>query len=750
MSKDMITWKIKSIFLCLILLWQGALPAQTFAELASNSDTSKILKTEAQLSTASPRAVLKNGNSMLVLDPSGMIISGQGSPYGLYENDTRFLNLWQMLINGKPASLLKSFTQDAYAASFLYSVGDDLLIQRELIVLDGFSEKITVRNFASKELSLDLRFKYSADFRDMFEVRGAASRPSRGSSSEDLKQDWQKDREISVFHYKGLDQVDRDLYITARNRPDNCEKDELEYKLKIPAFGNETLEFRIDTSNTRAELKSRLDYKKAKEEADRAYLSWKKKIPTLQSDWTLLNDMFEQSWRDLYLLQQSTPKGPCLAAGLPWYACAFGRDQCISALQTLSLYPELAREVITVLAAYQGKKHDPFTEEEPGRIMHELRLGEMARCREIAFIPYYGTVDATPLWLMLIAKYTEATNDLLLAKTHWSEIEAALSYLQTCTATTNGFLYYGGKAGAALSNQGWKDSGDSIMHKDGTLATAPIACCEVQGYLYDAYIGIAVLAKKLGHKEAALSLETKAQALKAEFKKKFWLAKEKLVALAIDGTNSACGVMSSNPGQLLNSGILDAEMSSAVADRLFKADMYSGWGIRTLSTKERRYNPISYHDGSIWPHDNALIVEGLCRNGKKEKAALLAESLIESGRNSSDARLPELFCGFDRKDFPSPVPYNVSCVPQAWAAGSVIEMIDSILGIKLKDGKLLIENPHLPASVKFLKLTGLRSAGKTYSLTVKRDPASGKITSFYSAETPVLNKASQAAHNNKR
>lgn len=725
--------KLCCLFFSLISLLHLSSICPVFAELASNSDTSKILKTEAKLSTASPRAVLKNGNSMLVLDPSGQIIDAEGSPYGLYENDTRFLSLWQMLVNGKPANLLKSFTQDAYAGSFLYSIGDELLIQRDIVVLDGLSEKLEIRNFSAKELFLDLSLKYSADFKDMFEVRGAAQRTSKGATSEDLKHEWQSDRDIAAFHYSGLDQVQRDLFITAKNKPDNWDKNELSYRLKLPAFGKQTLEFRIDTSNTRAGQRFHRNYAVAKKQADSAYLDWKKKVPALQSDWALLNVMYEQSWRDLYLLQQTTPKGPCIAAGLPWYACAFGRDQCISALQTLPFYPELAREVINVLSAYQGKKHDPFTEEEPGRIMHELRLGEMARAREIAFIPYYGTVDATPLWLLLISRYTDATGDTSLAKTHWSEIQAALSYLQISTEKTNGFLYYGGKEGAALSNQGWKDSGDSIMHKDGQLATAPIACCEVQGYLYDAYTGIARIASRLGHAETSARLEQNAKQLKHEFRNRFWLADEKIIALALDGTKKPCDVVSSNAGQLLYSKILDEDIAQAVAERLLKNDMYSGWGIRTLSSKELRYNPISYHDGSIWPHDNGIIIEGLCRYGKKKEAAMLASSLIESVSTYSDARLPELFCGFERKEFPSPVPYNVSCVPQAWAAGAVIEMTHSILGITLKNGKIQIDHPELPSRMNYLKISGLKSGSKVFDLVLKRDALSGKISSSLTA-----------------
>jgi len=388
--------------------------------------------------------------------------------------------------------------------------------------------------------------------------------------------------------------------------------------------------------------------------------------------------------------------------------------------------PQIAREVLPLLAAYQGKKVDPLTEEAPGRIMHELRLGEMAVCKEIAFRPYYGTVDATPLWLVLLCRYVDASGDIKTAETLWPNVETALSYLEKETAG-DGFLHYGGKAGAALSNQAWKDSGDSIMDKAGNLATPPLAVCEVQGYLYESYCGAGKLAARLGKEELARRLNGKADKLKACFKAKFFDAGTKTVALALDGNSRPCLVVSSNPGHLLSSGIVDDEIAGAIVESLLSSQMYSGWGIRTLSQSERRYNPMSYHNGSVWPHDNAMILDGMALRGYADDCSRIFESLVQSADSSDDARLPELFCGFSRKDYDTPVPYLVSCSPQAWASGALLQMLKSSLGMRVSGREIKISQPRLPLCMNSLSIKNLDSAGGRIDLEFKRDPANGKI-----------------------
>lgn len=732
--------KIGSAFLVQLLVLLLALfnPAAVLAESNVPGTDSTGTSVGQVLSTASPRIVLKNSNTLLVLDQQGMIDARVGSPYGLYEDDTRFLSRWQLRINGKEPTLITSFYKDGYHGSFLYSIKDELLIQRDLVLLKGLNERIKVHNYGTRPIHLNLSMLHGCDFKDMFEVRGQ-KREKAGETLGYWIESQAGNRSLIRFKYRGLDKRDYVCYINANQKTEHIDEKSLDYEFELQAQQSKFIEFRVDTSNTPDTHRSTYTYEMALKDADGAYSAWKKELPQFDIDWQPLNRMISQSIRDLYLLRQNTPNGPCLAAGLPWFSCAFGRDQCVTALQTLPIMPDMSRDLIKVLAAYQGKKHDSFTEEEPGRIMHELRLGEMALVKEIAFAPYYGTVDATPLWLMLLSRYVDATGDIELARSLWPNIEAALAYLDKSANKNDGFLYYGGKEGAALSNQGWKDSADSVMYKNGELAKAPIALCEVQGYLYDALKGASSLAARLGKGSVAADLEKKSTQLKEKFKSYFWSEKDRFVALALDGSGTSCQVVSSNPGHLLSTGIIDDDMANAISERLMADDMFSGFGIRTLSSKEVRYNPLSYHDGSIWPHDNAMIAEGLAARGKSDSACKLLESLVESAQGSADDRLPELFCGFPRSEFSTPVPYAVSCVPQAWAAGSIVQILRSVLGISLVDNKVVVSHPQLPTSVRKVAVSNLRSGNERINLQFERDPKSGKVKVTSSSASLTIN-----------
>jgi glycogen debranching enzyme len=342
--------------------------------------------------------------------------------------------------------------------------------------------------------------------------------------------------------------------------------------------------------------------------------------------------------------------------------------------------PDLSRDVLRVLAAYQGEKHDSVTAEESGKIMHELRVGEMAVLKEVAFRPYYGTVDATQLWLMLLAEYVGWTGDINLAKELWPNVERALAFLDKATA--GGYIRYGGVSGEALTNQGWKDSGNCIVFKDGTLAKAPIAICEAQGYLYSAWLGIASLALQFGNHKLGNQLRERANELRENFREDFWVAENNFVAIAIDGNGRKVDSISSNPGHLLGTGILSPEQEVAVADRLMAPDMFCGWGIRTLSSGERAYQPMDYQVGAVWPHDNGFAIEGLAKMGRHADAHTIIEGLVASAKAQSDLRLPELFAGFARENSKEPVRYPVACVPQAWAAGTIFQIIKACLNLK--------------------------------------------------------------------
>ncbi len=709
--------------------------AGNFMSLPVNATEEKRAeqKTPEQAELDRPRLVIKNGSIFMVLDPNGAMSAGLSAPYGLYLNDTRYLSGLTISASGEQLKALSSETKDGYKATFNYQTSNKITIDREIVITpansDGASlvvERLTLKNPTVQAKDIDLKINFNFDFKDMFEVRGQA-RKAHGTSKAELTSDQVKS------NYTGLDNKVLTSAIQF-SKPDNLTNNQALYKIKLAAGASKTIEFAVlpEPSGN-----SKIDFTLQQRLADKAFESWTRSNVAITCDKPELNQVFSQAVRDLYLLKIDTPRGPAFAAGLPWYSVAFGRDQVITALQILNFAPDSAKQIIELLANYQGKKEDKFTEETPGKIMHELRTGEMARTREIPFIPYYGTIDATPLWLVLVSRYVESSGDLELARRLWPNIEAALSYLKA--NTTDDFLFYGqavddkvdGKE-PALTNQAWKDSGDSVMHRNGKLATPPIAICEVQGYLYDAWQSGAYLAEKLGKVEESNSLRERAKKLKEHFKKSFWLAEQNYVALAIDGTTEPCSVIASNPGHLLSSGIIDKEEATAIAERLLKSDMFSGWGIRTLSSKEKAYDPASYHNGSIWPHDNAMIVAGLRKLQLRKEVATVVTPLLEVAMQSKDKRLPELFCGYPREQEKTPRPYAVSCVPQLWCVGSVFSMIENLSGL-VGRGQVVEDHPQLPPGVNWLKMEIPDSVRKQLRIVqIRRQDKSELVTATIS------------------
>ncbi len=667
---------------------------------------------------------------------------GEPAPFGLFRDDTRYLSGWQVYINGTHPRLLASEIDKGFTAKFVYGnskVGDlpeqSLMLSRDLVIADGLYEQLVVTNFNTHPVDCEIAIVFDADFADMFEVRGS-KRPARGTTSgAKIESDKSEPGQAAMdgknvsMAYTGLDKYTMRTLLRFRSpgveptitnaTPQSQMPGTIaRFPLHLKARESQSIETSCRTwTDARfagspymsGEKQPYANFAEALSKAQSDYQQWRADGATITTSDTALNDILDRAYRDLYILRQGTPRGTCLAAGTPWFACAFGRDQAVTALEMLVMRPDLAREVITILAAYQGTKHDNYTEERPGKILHELRLGEMARLGEIPFKPYYGTVDATPLWLMLVVRYARETGDMQTIKQVWPNVERALAYLDT-EIGDNGYLRYGGKPGAALSNQGWKDSGDAVMYANGQLARAPIALCEPQGYVYEAWSGLAEIAAQLGHGDLSVKLANRASALKNRFNQDFWMPEKKFVALALDGQGKQCDVISSNPGHLLATGILDDERARAVAGRMMQPDMFCGWGIRTLSASEAAYNPMSYHNGSVWPHDNALAVEGLSSVGMKVEAYKVMEGLKLAAQHQADMRLPELFCGFPRKDANAPIRYPVSCVPQAWAAGSMFLILSSCLGIKpdAPSKTLRISHPYLPEWLDSVAFKGLK------------------------------------------
>ncbi|MBI5171800.1 MAG: amylo-alpha-1,6-glucosidase [Candidatus Melainabacteria bacterium] len=706
----------------------------------------------------SPRLVLKNNSHFLVLGPDGtMTLPGAASrslPYGLYKDDTRYLCGLSLKIDGLAPTLVSADTDQGYCGQFTYRAGKanqksatELLLEREVVIQDGLSEKITIKNESSKPASFKLTMQFDCDFKDMFEVRGQ-KRKARGKFKKLVEVVREEDKQASLLaRYTGLDGKLMSTTIKLSGLTAGFKDGTLQQQVEILPHAQMQFEWQARTNlvgsgdreeggNSPAGASSFLA---AREKAEQEYKSWQEKIATIECDDAALNKVFQQARRDLFLLSLSTERGPALAAGLPWYAVPFGRDQIVTARQILPFAPMVVRDLIKTLAAYQGKKDDPYTEETAGKIMHELRSGEMARTKEIPFIPYYGTIDATPLWLVLVGEYFESTEDEKLLQDLKPNIQAAIDYLKR--NTENVYLYYGEKADnhkkAALTNQAWKDSGDSVMHKDGSPAKAPIAICEVQGYLYQAWQTAAKLSKILKDEKQSSDLESRAANLKKRFHQDFALESENFFALAKDATPEGCKVVASNAGHLLATGILEKKEEEAVSRRLMQSDMFSGWGIRTLSTKEMAYDAKSYHNGSVWPHDNAMIVSGMSQvseAAKSEMALKVIAALMEVARTSKDSRLPELFCGYERVANQPPVPYPVSCVPQAWCVGSIYQMVQAMSGLSISRGDIEGEDemqarcrdPQLPPGLNKLEIRNLKVGKQPVDLILERDE-DGKV-----------------------
>ncbi len=701
------------------------------------------------------------------MDENGQVTVGTNSSCGLYRDDTRYLSQWEMTLNGMNLTPLSHNTNDGYAGRFIYAnhaypehdshatqanmpakemnVGSQkLMVQRDLVIRDAVIDRVVVTNFDTSPVEGQIDIKYGADFADIFEVRGMA-RKRRG---ELLPVQVAGLKKQVVLAYRGLDgQVMKTKISFIRQTPVSISSSEAHFEFKLHPKGVYIFETVVTTNFNEPDIdplaeekvdepKKNYTYLKQKTLADTEYAVWRGQCANFITDNDTFNRLLERDFRDLYILRQHTPKGECVAAGVPWYGAAFGRDEDIVGHELVALMPQLTKSILELLANYQGVKYDSVTEERPGKIMHELRLGEMARCKEIAFRPYYGSIDATPLWLSLLAEYVDWSGDLNFARAHWSNVVSALNCLDR--ESTSGYLTYGDKANSVLANQGWKDSFDAIVDARGRTARPPIALCEVQGYLYSAWKQTAKLARAMGEDKLAKNLEDKASALKDRFNRDFYSQHHDYIVLALDGDGKQCDVLSSNPAHLLASGILDASRTESVTTHLMNVELFTGWGIRTLSALEAAYNPISYHNGSIWPHDNALAVEGLCKSGHAYDAIKVTDGMFAAAQGHLNLRLPELFCGFSKRFSDPPVWYPVSCEPQAWAAGSMFLMLDSGLGFSASaaNNELHIVKPVLPPFLSNVQISNLRVGDSTANITFAR--ANGEVNCSVDSTTNGL------------
>jgi glycogen debranching enzyme len=512
--------------------------------------------------------------------------------------------------------------------------------------------------------------------------------------------DQQEGNEV-ILRYCGLDAIERTTNIQCQPSAQYMQSDRIDWVLYLQPGSSLQIRITVKMSESCTE----------KLVTQPAAALWRnQQLPITQTDDPFFNRLLTRSMQDLMMLSTLTPHGFYPYAGIPWYCCPFGRDGLITALEFLPWFPQVVRGTLTFLAAHQGKKVEPFTEEEPGKILHEFRTGEMANCREIPYIPYYGTVDATQLFLMAFEAYIRWTDDLPFLDKLWPNAEAAASWL-TGYGDQDGdtFIEFHSASEKGLVNQGWKDSHDSATYSDGRLAHSPMALCEVQGYTYAAYRAMAYLAKRLGKHDKAVHWNHVADTLQTNFLRHFWWEQEQTFYMALAEHKEPCDIVASNAGHCLWTGIVPEELAHKVTHRLMREDMFSGWGIRTLSTQAKRYNPMSYHNGSVWPHDSALVGAGFALYGHKEEAGRILKSMFEASHYYESARLPELYCGFTRREGYGPTRYPVSCSPQAWATGAPFILLSSLLGLypDAEQHRLTLHQPALPDWLKTLEINGV-------------------------------------------
>ena len=708
---------------------------------------------EAQTSLVErPLRSLKFGEAFAVLDSYGDI-GVQPGPEGLYFQDTRYLSRLEFTVEDQRPLMLSSVMQDDNGAlsvdmttpDIRLDAHDETSIPREVIAIERTKflfrgacyDRIGLRSYDSRHRTLKIAVAFDADYRDLFEVRGT-DRARRGKRAVQVA----SDTEVQ-FRYVGLDEIVRTTALHFGPKPQSLEPGRAVFEVSLPPGGRASLFIRVVFESHRAFISAPSDARTGEDAAAklslaagssggsqhpkglgegtifaRAYRDTRRDQREMTAGITTVissNDQFNEAacraTADLYMLASRTPEGIYPFAGIPWYSTVFGRDGIITAMMALWIDPKFARGVLRYLASTQAKAVDPAADAQPGKVLHETRRGEMAMLGEVPFRHYYGTIDGTPLFVMLAHEYYAATGDRETIAAIWPALELALAWMNEYgDRDGDGFVEYARDTDKGLENQGWKDSHDSIFHTDGHLAKGPIALCEVQGYVYAAKNGMAKLAAMLGHGTLAETLTHEARDLRERFDAAFWNEEIGTYALALDGAKKQCAVRSSNAGHALFTGIALPERAARVAEQLLSKDGFNGWGVRTIARGEARYNPMSYHNGSIWPHDNALIALGLARYDLKAEAARIFQGMFDTALYQDQKRLPELFCGFMRRRQRGPVSYPVACSPQAWAAAAPFAFLAACLGLEIDHGRnrIRFRNPVLPEFLDGISIYNLK------------------------------------------
>lgn len=679
--------------------------------------------------------VLNHIDTFAICDRWGDIRQLGTQAPGIYHEGTRFISALEFRINKERPLLLSSAIKEEneimsvdLTNDIVTSFGEEqdqgiqkgtIHIARNKFVRNGSChERIEFFNYGNQEAQFISSLYFEADFRDIFEIRGI-KREKRGEIFEVLHSTGQR---ISI-KYKGLDNIIRETEVVLVHPPDSWENQfTAVYNISIPPHSGFSLEysilFKIGDGNHQE-----IGFAAAHNQLESERHKMRKRIPSIFTANEQFNHWVNRSRADILSLLSRTKYGYYPYAGVPWYNTPFGRDGIITALQILWIAPGMAHDTLIFLAKTQAKEVNAFSDAEPGKIFHEFRGGEMVELGEIPFKEYYGSVDATPLFIVLAGAYYQRTGDLRTIKKIWSNIEAALNWIKEYgNIDENGFLYYHHKSIKGLVNQGWKDSHDSMSHANGELAPLPIALCEVQGYVYDAKLKAAFLADALKKTEFADTLRHEAMELKKRFNEQFWDEELKTYSMALDGNKQPLRVKSSNAGHTLFSGIADVSKTADLVNTLMGEELFSGWGIRTLGSKEKRYNPMSYHNGSVWPHDVSLIASGFSRYGFRKETQQLTAGLFDASLFIELQRLPELFCGFKRRGGEGPTAYPVACSPQAWSVAAVFKMLEACLHIEI-DGvnkKVIFRKPLLPEFIDNISLTNLKLGDEEASFELHR------------------------------
>jgi len=720
-------------------------PAQTVVKVGSD-----YYVLASSLASRRASQVLADGRSFAVFETAGDIVDSPIEALGFFDSDTRHLSRFEMLIAGAEPYFLNSYLSDDRAQfratltnADLGKKGQQDWLPRNSIrvnrgwVLNGAAlyHRLTLRNYVGAAVEIEIDFFYAVDFADVFEVRGLRRKrrgemlsPSVDGSSIQLR-------------YRGLDSSVRATEIRFDTPPTEISESRAVFVLRLEPGETRELECRIaatgeSKSYSGMTVNRAADFGKALEQRQ-------SELAEFRSDWAVISasnnefaTMIRHAGVDLTSIiargdsEHGDSKGAFIMAGVPWFATLFGRDSIITALSVLPFYPQIAVRTLRTLARLQGDTVDVARDEQPGKIVHEIRNGEMAATNEVPFGRYYGSVDATPLFLWLYGRCVESTGDLQLADELWPHVERAIGWIEKFgDRDGDGYVKYLRETPRGLANQGWKDSEDAIFHQDGELARPPIALAEVQGYVYAACMEVASVAARLGRGSVADRLLTRATALKRSFERDFWLEPEGMIALALDANKRPCRVMTSNGAHCLATGLIDGERATAMCKRLLADDMYSGWGIRTLSRLERRYNPLSYHNGSVWPHDNAMAALGLARACDHAGVLKVLEGLFDASEQLNTSSLPELFCGFRREIGLGPVPYPVACYPQAWSAASVFMLMQAMLGMRVLgfERRVIFDTHLIPSWLEWLSIDKLRVGDGRVSFVMRRSPNGAAI-----------------------